>query len=636
LKIIRNYIVGAEISGNEGVHFRVWAPGKDSVDVVLFENIDTPGKTFSLKKEEDGYYGGIVSSARAGTLYKFMLNGIKDYYPDPASRFQPFGPHGPSQVIDINSFKWSDDGWKGINVIDVIIYEMHIGTFTSGGTWRSAEERLEYLAYTGINLLEVMPVAEFPGEFGWGYDGVSLYAPTRLYGEPDDFKSFINTAHNLGIGVILDVVYNHFGPDGNYLGKYSDNYTTEKYKNDWGAAINYDGENSKPVRDFFKLNARYWIEEYHLDGLRLDATQNIYDESNPHILTEVQSVARDAAKGRGIFIVTENEPQDSILAMKKSEGGYGFDAMWNDDFHHSAMVALTGRREAYYTDYNGTPQEFISAFKYGFLYQGQHYKWQKQNRGKSAFKLTSENMVHFIQNHDQIANSGRGFRLDKLSSPADLRAMTAIMFLGRQLPMLFQGQEFGSSSPFLYFADHKRDLGDNIRTGRKEFLTQFRSIASEEMLHLLTDPGDKSTFEICKLDHSEVNKHSDIYKFHRDLIKLRRNTPFIKSTRIDGAVMGDRCFVIRYFSEGDDGLLFVNFGNDLNLSPVPEPLVAPVEGKTWELLWSSESPDYGGSGIAEMELDENWIISGHSAVLLRAVKIRKKDEKNNQKNNMEP
>jgi maltooligosyltrehalose trehalohydrolase len=635
LSIKRKFAVGAEIIPEAGIHFRLWAPGKKTIDVILFKGIDKPGDRFKLDKKENGFFEGIVPPAAAESMYKFSIDGSDDYYPDPASRFQPFGPHGPSQVIDYNSFDWTDTQWKGINNNNVIIYEMHIGTFTSEGTWKAAEEKLPYLAETGINLLEIMPVAEFPGEFGWGYDGVAFFAPTRLYGKPDDFKSFINNAHRHGIAVILDVVYNHLGPDGNYLAKYSDYYITDKYSNDWGSAINYDGNYSQPVREFFKTNARFWIEEYHLDGLRLDATQDIFDASDVHILAEIHDEVRNASHGRNTFIVTENEPQNCLLVKDRDKGGIGFDAMWNDDFHHSAIVALTGKNEAYYTDYYGNPQEFVSALKYGFLYQGQFYKWQKKRRGRPAFDLDPDKIVIFIQNHDQVANSSRGYRIDKLASPGNLRAMTALMFLAPQTPMLFQGQEFGSSSPFLYFADHKKDLADAVNKGRKEFLSQFRSIATEEMQSLLINPNSKETLRKCKLDHSEVSKNNEIYRLHKDLIQLRKKDPAINHKDIDGAVLGERCFVIRYFSaEGDDRLLFINLGIDLNLNPAPEPLLAPVEGGAWKILWSSEDPVYGGGGTAPLETKENWWIPGNAAVLLKCKEVENKNEKDTKKNIM--
>src|SRR5213078_3325856 len=295
--------------------------------------------------------------------------------------FQPEGPHGPSQIVDSSAYRWKRGAWNGVRIEGQVIYEMHIGTFTSEGTWNAAREFLPELADMGITLLELMPVAEFPGNFGWGYDGVDLFAPTHLYGAPDDLRAFVDWAHSLGLGVILDIVYNHFGPDGNYLGAYSNDYLTREKENDWGDSINFDGPDSQPVREFFITNGRYWIEEFHFDGFRFDATQDVHDESDEYIIGAVGRAARLAAGQRSIVLVAENEPQEAKMVRPRSEGGDDLDGLWNDDFHHSAYVALTGRNEAYYTDYHGAPQEFISAAKYGYLYQGQPYSWQESQRG---------------------------------------------------------------------------------------------------------------------------------------------------------------------------------------------------------------------------------------------------------------
>ena len=376
--------VGVEILRDGVAHARVWAPRCRLVEIAV-----EGGKTIPLEPETNGYFAGPILGLREGGCYQFRLDRGDRLYPDPASRFQPDGPHGPSQLVDSRQFRWTDNEWPGISRSALVIYEMHIGTFTSAGTWRAASEQLSLLAELGITALEIMPVAEFPGQFGWGYDGVNLFAPTRLYGEPDDFRHFVNRAHKCGLGVILDVVYNHFGPDGNYLGQFSSDYVSSRYKNEWGEAINFDGENSAPVREFFVANAAYWIREFHLDGLRLDATQQIFDASKEHILTEIARAARNAAKERSIYIVAENESQEARLVRPEEQGGYGLDALWNDDFHHSAHVALTGKNEAYYTDYAGTPQEFVGALKHGFLFQGQYYSWQKKRRGQPALDFSA-------------------------------------------------------------------------------------------------------------------------------------------------------------------------------------------------------------------------------------------------------
>jgi maltooligosyltrehalose trehalohydrolase len=575
-----------------------------------------------LEPEEEGYFSGHVAEAVAGSLYRYRLDGKPELYPDPASRFQPEGPHGPSQVIDPSRFHWSDQNWRGGPLPGQVIYEMHVGTFTREGSWQAAARELEELAGAGITMIEVMPVAEFPGRFGWGYDGVDLFAPTRLYGEPDDFRSFVDRAHAVGIGVILDVVYNHVGPDGNYLKQYAADYFTDRYKNEWGEALNFDGPRSEPVREFFLANAAYWIEEFHLDGLRLDATQQIFDDSREHFLAALSCRVLEAARGRSTLIVAENEVQDVRLLRSREQGGYGIDGLWNDDFHHSAMVALTGHNEAYYTDYRGDPQELISAAKWGFLYQGQYYSWQKKPRGAPALDQPPARFITFLQNHDQVANSGRGLRCHLLTSPGRYKAMTAFFLLAPGTPMLFQGQEFAASSPFLFFADHNPELAKLVRRGRAEFLAQFRTLALPETQRCLEDPADHHTFERCKLDFAERQTHAEVYAMHRDLLRLRRDDPAFRAQRlhgVDGAVLGERAFVLRYFAEdGNDRLLLVNLGRDLHFDPAPEPLLAPPEGKAWEILWSSEDVRYGGCGTAPLDTKEGWYLPGEATVALGA------------------
>ena len=605
------YPVGGQLH-ESGAAFRVWADTHDSVSVVLKK------REHKLTREPNGHFAGFVEGAREGDTYSYLIDG-KGPFPDPASRFQPAGPHGPSQLVNPDRFAWTDASWPGLKLTNQVIYELHIGTFTSSGTWRSAIEQLPELAGLGISAIEVMPVSEFSGTFGWGYDGVDLFAPTRNYGSPDDFRAFIDAAHAHGVGIILDVVYNHIGPDGNYLPMFSDHYFTEEYKTDWGAALNFHGENSGPVREFFSSNAAYWIKEYHLDGLRLDATQNIYDLPDGHILAEITRHSRKAAGSRGILIIAENEPQNTRLIRPLDKGGYGLDCMWNDDFHHSAMVATTGNRESYFWDYLGTPQELLSAIKYGFLYQGQWLARQKQRRGKSTLGTNPASMISYLQNHDQIANSGRGLRLHELTSFGQYKAMTAVCLLGPGTPMLFQGQEFASSAPFLFFADHQPDLAEMVRKGRKEFLSQWRNIGTGELT--LVDPGDKATFEQCRLDFSERGTHREVYALHRDLLQLRKSELlFSRQTRqLDGAVLGAQAFVVRFFSGDfkDDRLLIVNLGVQLDFNPSPVPLLGPPENTEWTVLWSSEDPRYGGNGTPPLDSDLNWILPAHAAVVMK-------------------
>jgi maltooligosyltrehalose trehalohydrolase len=588
---------------------------------------DGQSSAIDLTREEDGYFSGWAREAAVNTRYRFRLDNKSELYPDPVSRFQPEGPHGPSVVVDPTRYEWHDGSWRGITLEGQVVYEMHVGTFAPDGTWLSASRELEELRALGISLIEVMPISEFAGRFGWGYDGVDLFAPTHLYGEPDDLRRFVDIAHGLGLGVILDVVYNHFGPDGNYLKHFSPDYFTDRYHTDWGEAFNFEGAEAAPVREFIIGNAGYWIDEFHFDGLRLDATQNIYDRSAEHILAAVTRKVRQAGAGRATIVVAENEPQHAKLARPADQGGYGIDGLWNDDFHHAAMVALTGHNEAYYTDYLGRPQELISAIKWGYLYQGQHYKWQKQRRGTPSFGLKPATFIHYFQNHDQIANSGTGRRIHDLSHPGCYRAMTALLLLGPQTPMLFQGQEFAASSPFKFFADHHPELAATVRQGRREFMSQFPSAASPEAQERLPDPADRATFEACILDFSERIKHAPVYRLHRDLLKLRKEDAVFSAQRpgcVDGAVLNAQAFVLRFFGSGhDDRLLLVNLGIDLHLNPAPEPLLAPPEGEIWTLLWSSEDFSYDGAGSKVTENEENWLIPGRAAFALKPKKNRR-------------
>jgi maltooligosyltrehalose trehalohydrolase len=611
----RRLPVGAELDAG-GVSFRVWAPAAPTVEVVLEAGPGSPA-TITLDPEGEGYFSGIVSGAGAGTRYRYRLGEIEHALPDPASRFQPDGPHGASEVVDPDAFEWTDEGWSGVSIRGQVLYEMHVGTFTGEGTWAGAADELAELARLGVTVIELMPVAEFAGSFGWGYDGVDLFAPTHLYGRPDDFRRFVDRAHALGLGVILDVVHNHLGPDGNYLKAFAPEYFSDRYENDWGDALNFDGPGSGPVREFVTANAGYWIDEFHLDGLRLDATQQMFDQSPEHVETAIVRRAREAGGRRSMLVIAENEPQEARLLRAAAQGGWGVDAAWNDDFHHAACVAVTGRREAYYSDYRGAAQELISAVKRGYLYQGQRSTWQHNRRGQPARAVDVARFVTYLQNHDQVANSARGERLHALTSPGRLRAITALLLLAPSTPLLFQGQEFAASTPFLYFADHKRELARNVRRGRADFLTQFPGIATPEVQRRLADPAARETFAACVLDHGERERHAEAYGLHADLLRLRREDPVFSAQGahgVDGAVLGPDAFVLRFFgADGDDRLLLVNLGDELVLEPAPEPLLAPPEGRRWRIIWSSEHPRYGGSGWTPLDDEERWRLAAHAA-----------------------
>jgi maltooligosyltrehalose trehalohydrolase len=618
----RRLPIGAEVQPSGGVHFRVWAPRRRVVAVELCRT--SSNETLALvplSAEGGGYFSGLCVDASAGTRYGFRLDDESRLYPDPASRRQPEGPHGLSEIVDPAAFSWRDDDWPGAELKGRVIYELHIGTFTAEGTWAAAARELSALADLGVTTVEVMPVAEFAGEFGWGYDGVDLFAPTRIYGTPDDFRRFVDQAHGHGLAVMLDVVYNHFGPVGNYLGQYSSDYLSPRHHTGWGDAINYDGENCGPVREFFIANAGYWIDEYHVDGLRLDAVHAIVDDSPQHILAAIGKHVRQVAGRRKTLVIVENEKQQSYVMRGLDRGGYGLDAGWNDDFHHAARVAATGHSEYYFGDYQGTPQELISLVKWGHLYQGQWNARQKRLRGTPGLDLEGAQFVNFLQNHDQVGNVPPGVRLHELTTPGRYRALTAILCLAPGTPLLFQGQEFASSSPFHFFADHEPDLAESVRQGREAEMRNFTRQTGPMAGEQFADPCDRLTFERSKLDLSERERHAETYDLHRDLLRLRREDRVFsaqRADRIEGAVVAAEALLLRYTGDGgDDRLVLVNLGRELQWSPAAEPLAVPPEGRKWRLLWSSDDPRYGGLGTPPL-WEQQWFVPGHAAVVLTA------------------
>ncbi len=595
--------------------FRVWAPAQDTVELLYGQE-----DAVSMSREDDGYFACFIDGVRAGDRYRFQLGTGGEPAADPASRFQPDGPDGASQIIDPAHYAWRDAEWKGLDPKGQVLYELHIGTFTPEGDWAAAARKLTLLKEIGITCLEIMPVNEFGGAFGWGYDGTHPFAPYRFYGRPDDLRAFVDEAHGLGIGVILDVVYNHFGT-GERLAEFSPAYFTERYRNDWGASINFDGPDSGPVRDFIVANAVHWIEEYHFDGLRLDATQALYDAGDEHIMTRIARETRAVAGQHALLLIGENEPQNPRLVRPPDRGGYGLDALWNDDFHHSAMVALTGRREAYYHDHRGAAQEFVASAKYGYLFQGQRYDWQDGARGQPCLDLKAWNFVHFLQNHDQIANSARGARIGQLAVPARIRALTTLLLLGPQTPMLFQGQEFGATAPFLYFADRQGMAADEVRAGRLAFLAQFPSLTDPAFGTVMPDPHDRGSFQRAKLDWRERERNAPLLALHRDLLALRRDARAFSEVaegRVEGSCLSSTAFLLRRLmaDPDDDRLLLINLGSDIERDSVADPLLAPPQGRQWKVIWSSEAFAYGGGGIRPLDLSGRWALSSDAAIVL--------------------
>lgn len=590
---VRRYPFGAEPVPDRGTHFRVWAPGWRSVEVV----VEGSGSV-ALAAEPGGLFSALVSGVVPGDRYRFQFDGGPALFPDPASRYQPDGPHGPSQVIDPAAFEWHDADWPGLGREGQVLYALHVGTFTPQGTWAAAADRLPELAALGVTAVCVLPVADFPGKFGWGHDGTCPFAPTRLYGTPDDLRRFVDAAHRAGVGVILDVVYARLGPA----------FHDSRHSAAGSESLPFDGPDSGPVRDLFIANAACWVEEYHVDGLRLLAAEAMIDESSEHVIAAIARRAREAAGARGLFLLAEGDPADATLLRPVEAGGCGLDAVMNLDLHHAARVALTGKAEGPYAAYHGSPQELVSAAKWGLLYQGQ------AGRGTAALDVPPHRFVAFLEGPGPIADWGRGLRLHQLTSPGRYRALTAYLLLGTGTPMLFQGQETGSDRPFLYFADHHPELAQAVHRGRREAARRFRSLAGPEGQRLVPDPADPDTFTRCILGGEPRPEHLEL---HRDLLGLRRSCPAFRAAGVDGAVLGPAAFVLRYFVPGGDRLLVVNLGRDLALGAIAEPLLAsPRAGQRWQPVWSSEATKYGGHGTAAVDTDEGWHLPGEAAVVL--------------------
>lgn len=492
---------------------KVWAPFAKTVELV------TDQSTAAMRRDERGWWH--AEPLRTGTRYRFRVDG-EGPFPDPRSPWQPEGPHGPSEVVDPSTFSWNDADFTPPPLSDAVIYELHIGTFTPEGTFAAAAERLEYLRDLGITHVELMPVATFPGSRGWGYDGVSLFAPHPAYGTPEDLKALVAKAHSLGLAMILDVVYNHLGPDGNYLSKFGP-YFTDRFKTPWGDALNFDGPESDEVRAFFIDNALMWLRDYHFDGLRLDAVHAIIDESAIHILEAMaERVAElSALTNRPLVLIAESDMNNPRLVRDPHLGGYGLDAHWEDDFHHAIHAFFTGERDGYYMDF-GSIDALAKAIEQAYVFDGQYSTFRRRAHGRPPIGVRPDQLVVCAQNHDQTGNRALGERLSQMVEFEDLKAIAAITLLSPFVPMLFQGEEWGASTPFQYFTDHNEELGRLITEGRRREFAAFKSHAGD-----IPDPQDLATFERSKLRWNELDdeRHRELLEWHRSLIELRRTIP---------------------------------------------------------------------------------------------------------------
>jgi maltooligosyltrehalose trehalohydrolase len=609
--------IGAEPDG-DGARFRVWAPASRTVEVVLYGETE---RAVAMQPSGDGYFTARVIGAAAGDRYRYRLDG-KDSFPDPASRYQPEGVHGPSEIIDPATHVWSDDEWVGLDPERLVIYELHVGTFTPNGTFRSAIEKLDHLAELGVTAVEVMPIANFPGERNWGYDGVQLFAPATAYGAPDDFKAFVDAAHARGLGVILDVVYNHLGPEGNYIPAITGGrFFTDRHKTPWGDAVNFDGSNSGPVRDFVLHNALYWAHEFHIDGLRLDATHAIVDDSEVHILQEIARAMHALTPAR--VVIAEDERNERRLVTREAEGGFGLDAVWADDLHHQLRRLTAGDSEGYFADYAGTLDAVAETLRKGWFDEGQTGP-DGESRGTPAADLRPTAFVHCIQNHDQVGNRALGERLNHEISPAVYRAISALLLVSPYTPLLWMGQEWAASSPFQYFTDHPDELGRLVTEGRREEFKRFSAFQDPKRRRLIPDPQALETFERSRLvwDEREEPLHAGILRLYRELLRLRASAPALRTSARDSfqvGTIGEEGLWLRRGGGGDDWLFVAALSGGLRADLEAAGETRSAAGATWHPSIWTEDGRFGGDGdVGEMRADGELTLGSTGAVLLRA------------------
>ncbi|MGH2807804.1 MAG: malto-oligosyltrehalose trehalohydrolase [Actinomycetota bacterium] len=550
----------------------VWAPIATTVELVM------EGRRLPLRRRDDGCWDS-DHALEGGVDYRFLVDGGEPR-PDPRSPWQPKGVYGPSRTVDHSAFPWTDDHWRGASLADAVVYELHTGTFTPEGTFEAAIERLPHLVELGVTAVELLPVGEFPGKHGWGYDGVDLYAPHHAYGGPDGLKRFADACHRAGLAVIMDVVYNHLGPSGNYLSEFGP-YFTDRYSTPWGQAINFDDAFSPGVRNFVIENALMWLRDYHCDGLRLDAVHAILDTSALHILEEIALRVRELEirLGRTLWVIAESDLNDPRLVRTRDAGGYGLDAQWSDDFHHALHALLTGDTDGYYRDF-GTIEHLCKALTNAFVYDGTYSEHRKRRHGRIPTGLGGDRFLAYLQNHDQIGNRAQGERSSALMSTDMLKVAAAVVLTSPFIPMLFQGEEWGASTPFQYFTDHSdEDLGRAVSEGRRREFAAFGWDPAD-----VPDPQDRATFERSKLDWAEVTKepHADLLEWHRRLIELRKETPALADGRRD---------LVRARADGD--VLVIERGPvtiACNLGGEAAETAVPAERRARLLLSSGTAP----------------------------------------------
>ena len=583
------------VPSHDGARFRLWAPAARAVSLVLHDG--TAAGTHPLARVEGGLFETWVRGAAAGATYAYRMDD-GEAKPDPASRFQPQGVHGPSLIVDPHAYVWHDTRWHAPRVNDVVIYELHVGTFTPDGTFAAASARLPYLRDLGITAVEVMPVADFPGNRNWGYDGVALFAPSHAYGTPDDFRAFVNDAHRLGLAVILDVVYNHLGPEGAYVFYFSDHYLTDRHASPWGMAVNLDGPGAEFVRHFILDNARHWIREYHLDGLRLDATHALIDTSTTNIVLELAQTLHRVVPRR-ILLYAEDHRNLAQMLEQESHGGWELDGVWADDFHHIVRRMVAGDAAGYYSDFAGTTQELATVIGQGWLYTGQHSTHMERQRGSDPSRIPMSRFVVCLQNHDQVGNRALGDRLHHSIPPEVWRAASVVLLTVPMTPLLFMGQEWGASSPFLYFTDLEPELGRNVTEGRRREFSAFPDFSTPQDATRIPDPQAAETFQASKLPWQEMPQadHARMLALYRELLYLRRrHLALAGSDELHGeAYAPDAGTVVFRRSAGGDTFWVIarlTSSGDVDLSEAASALGHDALGPNLEIVLDTEHAQF--------------------------------------------
>jgi maltooligosyltrehalose trehalohydrolase len=611
-------MIGANYLGQTHCEFRVWAPLCRQVAIEL---LDAPPRTVPLSPKPGGYWAALIDGVEPGALYQVVLDGDQRW-PDPASRCQPKGVHGPSQVVDPHAYAWGDGlrpafghrAWQGLPLADYILYELHVGTFTPEGTFDAIIPRLPVLKELGITAVELMPVAQFPGDRNWGYDGVYPFAVQSSYGGPEGLKRLVDACHQLGIAVVLDVVYNHFGPEGNYTGNFGP-YVTPRYSTPWGPAINFDDAYSDGVRDFVLDNVRQWIVDYHIDGLRLDAIHAIYDFSATHILAEMKAVAEPLAAARGYpcYLMAESDLNDRRTIAPPEQGGQGLDAQWSDDFHHSLHTLLTGESGGYYEDF-GSPEQWVKALQDGFVYDGVYSRHRQRRHGNDARDRPPQQFIVCAQNHDQVGNRMLGERLSTLVDFEALKLAAGAVLLSPYIPLLFMGEEYGETAPFLYFIDHgDADLVAAVREGRKGEFAAFQTLGEPP------DAASTDTFHRCQLDWEQraEGQHGTLWRFYQTLMQLRRGIPALATGDGQPKAMIARC------TDPEGLICWQRWHHDsevlvlMNIQPEPVSYRPVLDGR-WQRQLDSAGADWLGPGseaVAVLETAAELQLQPQSFVL---------------------